>query len=524
VSFTYQAYSLQEDSPTNRLLIVGESFAMLEGAPAVRDASAFPFLELPREIRDLIYCLLLVHTDIRSQKYGQKKSITYFALHSAIIYTSHQVYLEAKEIFFSDTEFVIFKVRADVFSPCTDNIPIFRNLAENKITKPVFKATITKFGEDELLDAEWMTLITTPEGIINIVEYVWRRFTEVSTFGHDLHLTLKYYNNFPSRRSRLVEQLLLPWDQVQGFKRVKFIGDIGTDMYTHLREYMGKGPPVHTIPSTLDALVIKADKYYEQKQYHLAKAYYTAGETYSNFRFIRLNRLEQSERSALFDALFPSYLKTKLGALKVGLRLRTDYLGVAQASDALKVLLKDAIQRTRRPVGSPGQYRINPEFCVKVAICRTMARLALGRDKTADELQTELHYWMEDSTFATKPRAQDFYPNWTNVYPQLKHAGDDYLEELGKRPTHFSPAMLSSKHWPKNGNPNSQFRTFWEWLEHPEEVFVPRERKKEIPYRVPRNSYHPGNQGHPGNEGVSNREPPGEEMRRIKQAMKREGK
>jgi hypothetical protein len=62
-------------------------------------------------------------------------------------------------------------------------------------------------------------------------------------------------------------------------------------------------------------------------------------------------------------------------------------------------LIRKHIDGTGRDVGSPKQFRLNPVFGVKVVICRAMAYLALGKYITVKQLQAEVDYWMEDSTY-----------------------------------------------------------------------------------------------------------------------------
>jgi hypothetical protein len=64
---------------------------MAEYAQDMSEASVFPFLKLPKEIRHLVYQLLLVHPGIRTQNLGRRGWTTYFVLHAAIIFTSQQV-------------------------------------------------------------------------------------------------------------------------------------------------------------------------------------------------------------------------------------------------------------------------------------------------------------------------------------------------------------------------------------------------------------------------------------------------
>jgi hypothetical protein len=249
------------------------SSAMVEGARGIRDASVFPFLKLPTELRHIVYRLLLVQPAIRNRYYSAKGWITYFLLHGSIIFTNREIYKEATRIFFSGTEFVIFKIRAYTISPRTNNIPILLNLKEERSTKPAFEVTIKRLGEDENHDAEWRTLITTPEGIISIIECLWRQDIANTDFGRNLALGLDFYNNFPSRHSNLIKQVVLPWGQVQRFKTFRFSGRIGKDTFKHLKEYMVNGSPLNTITSTMEGFVAKGDRYYKQEQYHLAKAH-----------------------------------------------------------------------------------------------------------------------------------------------------------------------------------------------------------------------------------------------------------
>jgi hypothetical protein len=341
-------------------------------------------------------------------------------------------------------------------------------MVEEQITKHVLKVIIKRSEDDEFSNAKWMTIVTSPKGITGIIECLWRRYNEDAAFGSGLDLGLDFYNKFPARRTSLIQQVLHPWDQVQGFKRVIYSDDIGLNTCEHLREYMVNGPPLNTIASTMEGFVAEADRYYEQKQYHLERDCYTAGVAYTVFRAAWVKFVKRYDDDAdpnhFRHAARCSYLKAKLGAFKASLRLQIGYDGVATALECLMGPLRQHFQENKRLVGSPRQLQLNPAFCVKMVICRTLAYLALGRHINADQLQAEIDYWMEDSTYGISTTGS--YLKRTRLQPRVEKLDEKNLKELEM---HQTLGFLSM---PGRSDLDLKLGSLWEWLEYPEEVFV----------------------------------------------------
>jgi hypothetical protein len=101
-----------------------------------------------------------------------------------------------------------------------------------------------------------------------------------------------------------------------------------------------------------------------------------------------------------------------------------------------------------------------------------MTYLALGQHITAKKFLTEITYWME--VFTHGIRTQEGHLKQTMIYPDIELAGYNYLKELEMCTTrwesfNFKPDLTRHS---GDSDPRSKFRTFWEWLDYPEEVFM----------------------------------------------------
>jgi hypothetical protein len=117
-------------------------------------------------------------------------------------------------------------------------------------------------------ESEWTTLITNADGIISIIQTIWALYIRNPDFGKDLLLVLNFRNNFTSRRSSLVDQILLPWASVQAFKNVSLLGNIEADESEYLQNHMApSSASLQNMFAPADTFFQKGDNFKKQNQY-----------------------------------------------------------------------------------------------------------------------------------------------------------------------------------------------------------------------------------------------------------------
>jgi len=226
---------------------------------------------------------------------------------------------------------------------------------------------------------------------------------------------------------------------------------------------MALGPPLETACSTMNGLLTKADEYYYEKQYHLAKCYYNAGGNYQAFRLFWLSRTNQEQQKNDFQvATFLSDLRTKLGSMKVNLRLRHDYYEVIFIS----TYLIDFLMEDSAEYDSNEECQLNQLLWAKAAICQQMANLALGKHGDANDSLKVAHFRLQELSDSFEDGSSQ------KLYEELQWAGEHYLQELKASSVQSPNAKPSSTQKPSSGDLHSDFRSCWELLEIPEDVFT----------------------------------------------------
>jgi hypothetical protein len=428
---------------------------MAENAVSASVTIECPFLsKFPREIRDLVYGLVLLNPDI---EYVPDREDTYFAVEAAIMFTCRQIYLEAKEAFFSGTEFIVYEVKRECLSPL---IPTFKNLTEEAVGKPVLKVT-TKPAKDvkEINETEWTTIITNADGIFGIIQTMWTKYLTIPQFGKDSPLVLDFHDNFPSRRLTIETEILLPWIDVQGFKEVSLTGDFRPLESEFLKEETALGPSsLQYIFDPVETLLQKGDSCRDQKQYFLAMVHYKAGHVYGYYRFTTIKHRLQQDQILDIALLANSYsITTVWEEMKLLLLWGNNYREILLISEYLmKMLLKPHHQ-------SVELYHYLT--IAKVLISQAMANLALRKHhdatKPLKEASIRLHQYnggMEQDGVG-----------YNCCYEEMRWAADEYSEELQAIPAQVPRVEPVLDERPTNEFRKAKFGTFWEWLDRDDE-------------------------------------------------------
>jgi hypothetical protein len=420
-------------------------------------AQVFPFLRLPREIRDAIYTLLLIHPAIERRD-GEAN----FVLHSAIMFTCRQTCSEARSVLFSFTEFIVFDLRLAKPLLHSHENPVFLRLKEEEVIRPVLRITIKPSEDRKTCGSDFIPLITNVDNFMSIIENIWADYILTPHFSSTLTILLEFNNMFPSRFSMLINQILLPWIHVQGFQQVLVVGDINRQLSRYIEQNAALGPSIQTVYVPMDEILAMADRYYKQSQYPLAKNMHRAAWRYFDYRvaWIEYNfRRGGPKYEAFVMKNFPYFVKLVWEGVKIALRLGEEFTDVL---DTLKFLMK-VLEENPGISKENVRPRVVPN--AKIFICQATVNLTLGKHHDANELIKEASFWLQEFRGGT----EDGY--WS-YYDELKWAEYHYLEELKASSRKILKLDPTSVERPTNLASHDKYRTLWEWMELPEEKFA----------------------------------------------------
>jgi hypothetical protein len=433
--------------------------------PGTAIAPPFRFLDLPREVRDKIYQMLLTtpYTDVGKEQWdlGCTKN---FNLHAGILFANRQLYNEARETFFFDNTFIVLKIIGGwtTFNYIsTVNLPSFHNLKEEMIERSVLTATLEELGPEEefLEELYWpshrkdtcKTVITTPDALFSIKEGLWNLAKKGMNF-RDWSLHIDVQPSLFGRAAALRDQVLSQCDQIQGFRRLTLTGDIA--------------PPLSGITSTADLLIRTGEDYFQQRRFGDARIYFNHAKRFLSYRYNVLFRRGSSAAITAFfhhdhipflKATLPLVINAHIGLLKLDLlhfeEKKMNSLGMRKQIN----FVEDLIGFFERDCD------LNPVLVARFHVCNAMAHLAVGHGVAALAALAQVR--------PSVARDERYKENAIDLVLELDFANFAFKKELQKqaREAHFRVILCSSE--PPAIDPRELARrSFWEWLNVVEEA------------------------------------------------------
>jgi hypothetical protein len=440
----------------------------------LKTKSTFPFLGLPREIRDLIYERLLTTpytftyiagpiTDCRSRPF--------FDQSCAILLANKQISAEALEIFYTKNEFISLRFIGSIphfLAKYFDfyDLPTFGRYQKEDMFDPVLTVTIhtPAVGQLGVDNVQNYTLITTIEAIDNILGQLWnfirRKLPDLNKYWN---LTLKFQNRNPLRRKFLLEHILKPWDQVWGFGKITLEGDIDNDLQEHLIARMELGPHPSDVIRYLQLYKRKAENYQKRKLYRHAAWYWNHLHRYwfYNYHGATLVKARTYEPLNIFkhvlkDALKttqPMLLRMMLERVQISLHLR-DYRGAEAYIDRGL----DQMMFPRFTLSTTDEREL---WLVKAGLflCRAVVNVERGDHSDASrDLNSVARDFINSNTL--------YHMDLSNIKEKLYWAIDKYFMDMGlpERGCERMEWLVSKNHTDRKVS-REGWPTLWEWLD-----------------------------------------------------------
>ena len=427
----------------------------------------FPFLSLPREIRDCIYRLLL----LTRYNYIETQGLWYYQLSPAILLACQQTADEGRKILFTENEFIILKLglrsnftNAGQYQLRYDwtslnlaflNIPIFSGLSETKIN-PVLRINVLTREKDYRLFTDHVTLVTTPEGIDRVMELMWC-CARIGGFGDDASFELHFHHLVSSRRRYFNEHVLKPWGEVQGFRDARIDG-VDADVSQHLIERLSQGPQLIDVIRRMEDIASRAKSAFDRKYYETALHHWDHMQKYWYYRYHLLRR-------SLFDdgpgdpmlksleATLPLMMKARLGAALSSLHLQHSraYLDVLMFAEFTVEWAQSIVDVCEL------EYQLNPVLEMKLYVCCLLAHLARGN--------TALEKKALENAVSALSRIERF--NDTNL-DEFYWARDRYLKQTKATWRNSRNQDTVEQLRVRNYHLGLECRSFWDLLEIPE--------------------------------------------------------
>jgi hypothetical protein len=303
------------------------------------------FLRLPREIRDMIYRMLL--TTKYCTQVAQDRLLLKFRLCTAILLANKRISTEATRVLREENDFIILKVTGmhlDLYG-----IPAFRRLAEENLINPVLCAEVGVEEHSHLTEQNTVTLITTADAMPAIIKAIWilRRIRTsrpfISVYHGDLKLSLHFSHKASARYEQLSNLVLEPWTRINGLKTLVLTGDVKDPMRERLQDHILKGPFPDEVSVCLRGYILSAERESTQNNYWTAQWWWTILENYLTYLFelrphqlggAKLSETDNGFRNVLRGFL-SIYLRSMLEQVKTYL---SKSLFALAGSEIIKVL------------------------------------------------------------------------------------------------------------------------------------------------------------------------------------------
>jgi hypothetical protein len=271
--------------------------------------SAFPFLRLPREIRDQIYRLLLSARltftgDCKCINYSTVTPLIKFA--PAILRANKQALDEASQILYCENDFVVLKVATRQYV-CLDNFPTFVGLSEHQTPQPSLKITIKDL---EIAPVSSINPLTQRTFIFTLASFqyfaglLWLG-AKMCDFYYSMGFALSIPTNAPSRRVSLINNTIRSLDQIQGFGELIFYGVVDAETLGHLTECMTLGQHLQDLCFGMEQSLNHGKYWFKQKKFILASRYWSQLKAFWVYRCCLLLRLRRTlHRTRFFSQRF----------------------------------------------------------------------------------------------------------------------------------------------------------------------------------------------------------------------------
>jgi hypothetical protein len=459
-------------------------FECIEGFIKAEPPKICYFLRTPLEIRNQIYRMLLT-TPYCTRRCPNETSLE-FQLSMNLLRANKQIYEEATRVFLQKNHFIILKV-VGLSKLRLEDVPVFRFLAEEKVANPVLRVEIKSVHEGRHHDASsTLTLITTPVGLSPVITALWKldqsgqNFDSspsiiVPCYPSDLSLSLSF-NVRPLVACDLLKNFVLTiWTLLHGIKGLVLAGDVGDSLSQLLRKSMLEGPFTTEVFSTLRKYHVLGQRAMMKKDYVIARWWWTAYEDYCrHFDHLRLDRSRRHEMQDPNDNLWAGmwiqaekmYLQGRLGTART-------YLHEARYREALLTILKT---RRKRVFSFYIRNTMNPVFHAKFCLCEAFTHIALG------DIEEGLNCLKSAATFFHNSALGTRSVSTTSERPRilgmwLLTLEDSINTELIKLNLPYRcnwlPNLKSKADIARLADitrlAGLENRTFWEWLDIPEE-------------------------------------------------------
>jgi hypothetical protein len=441
--------------------------------------STFPFLKLPREIRDLTYELLVstpyTLTYIDNDDYDDPYR-PLFAQSTAILLVNKQTSAEARDVFYSKNEFVVVRFvggTEQLVSRFNDPLvfPAFGQRQRIDSVDPVLNITIQTFSDrpEDADKSKIYTLLTTTDAIDNIIKSLWNYMCDGSPGPNEsLDLALNFRAQNPLRRKVLHEHVLKPWDQVFGFKEISLEGDIDQNLQEHLSAYMKLGPHPDDVIRYLELYRRRAEDYQKRKLYYHAGWYWKHLHwywVYNAWGPERYNEWSNEPRLFKYDlddaleATHPMIVRSMLENVKAGIQLQSYNQAGYDVMRSFEWIKNH---------DSFASLKVNAREVqlVKARLFLCDAVVSVG---FPEEGYGEIAFKHLDSavTFFIHANNQ-YHMDLTNLKDKLCWAIDTYFMNLGLPHRYKQQVWLDSKNHTDKKVSREGWPTFWEWLDSTE--------------------------------------------------------
>jgi hypothetical protein len=172
----------------------------------------FPFLRLPREIRDCIYRHLLSARLTYTNDYPSGDHDWPFKFAPAILQANKQVSSEASQVLYGENDFVVLRVatHTEKYSSLDGFAHFVPAPSPNQMPQPVLEITIT---EQEVGPLALRTFIFTLGEFPYFIKHLWNK-AQICDFYNSMIFELFLFNKAPSRHTLLNNQIVRSLDQI----------------------------------------------------------------------------------------------------------------------------------------------------------------------------------------------------------------------------------------------------------------------------------------------------------------------
>jgi hypothetical protein len=421
------------------------------GAPQV-----FRFLSLPAEIRNAIYRMLLT----TPYTYVDGDRISYFQRSPPIWLANKQLADEATKVLYDENEFVTVAMTAgpsalrSLSLPIFSDVPIFHNLRPEQIAKPVLKIRIDKQEENPGGSRTQINFVTGTQGIFQVIQAIWSVMmcSDLGDNKRYMSLKLDFQNKVSSRQKDFVHDVLDPWTQLHDIREVSLAGNISEGILSNLAQSITSVPQPENVTRWIGAHQCKIEDCLRRKDYPAARSMWRHLRSHW-FYYHFLNRKLSSEAEVLQHALYTpvsSLVDCSLAVAKSYIHQQL-YGGASQVVGwVLDLMACKHFKSLHHP--------LNPVLVAKYHLCCSLTRIVWRSASVFDSLNKAVTGMLQSKHYKNEDPGA--------MLNELYRSIGDYLSTLE------SPELEGIVFLEREAGVNEkpvQCRTFWEWLDVPED-------------------------------------------------------